>query len=277
MAVEVLDFARVPWAPAVRRGEAPRPETGMLLAEKAAADLGVGPGDEVRLVHPVRQGAGYTMVTTTLRVAGTHKLPLRTYAYLDTSQAGLFGLEGITNQAQVLPAAGASAQEVQRALFGIPGVASAVPVGEAGKAWDKALAQFTGILRVMQLAVLGLALLIAFNTSSISVDERAREHATMFAFGVRRRRVLGMTVAESAVVGVLGTALGLLGGLLVVRWVFGSLLPDTMPELGIDAYLAPNTLVAIVLLGVLAVALAPLLNLSRLRRMDIPSTLRLVE
>ena len=30
-----------------------------------------------------------------------------------------------------------------------------------------------------------LALLIAFNTASINADERAREEATMFAFGLR--------------------------------------------------------------------------------------------
>ena len=32
---------------------------------------------------------------------------------------------------------------------------------------------------------------MAFNSSSISVDERAREHATMFAFGVPLPTVIG--------------------------------------------------------------------------------------
>ncbi len=277
VSLEVFDFSEAPWAPAVRRGQLPDPSAGILVAEKAAADLGVSPGDTVTLEHPVREGAGYRMVSTELKVAGTHRLPMRPYAYLDASQASLLGLEGFVNEAQVVPAPAATSDEVQRALFTIPGVASAVPVGAAGKAWDDVMAQYTGILRIMQLAVLSLALLIAFNTSSISIDERSREHATMFAFGVARRRVLAMSVAESSIVGLLGTAVGALGGLLVVRWVFGTLIPDTMPDIGIDPYLAPWTLAVIVVLGVLAVALAPLLNARRLRQMDIPSTLRLVE
>jgi putative ABC transport system permease protein len=144
------------------------------------------------------------------------------------------------------------------------------------KAWEDALAQYTGILRITQLAMVALALLIAFNASSISVDERARENATMFALGVHRRSVLGMNVAESVVIGTLGALLGAVTGYVVV-WVFTSMLPKTLPELGIEPYLAPSTVITLLALGVLAVALAPLLNVRRLRRMDIPATLRVVE
>ena len=52
---------------------------------------------------------------------------------------------------------------------------------------------------------------------------------------------------------------------------------ETMPEFGIRAAIAPGTFVATVLLGVLAVALAPLLTVRRLRRMDVPATLRVLE
>ena len=122
VSVEVIDLQGAPWSPAVRRGVPPGPASGILVSEKAARDLGVRPGDRVVLRHPTREGAGYRMIDTEISVAGTHHLPLRPLAYLDTSQAGLFGLEGLTNRAQVVPAAGHSPQDTQRALFVLPGV-----------------------------------------------------------------------------------------------------------------------------------------------------------
>ena len=56
--------------------------------------------------------------------------------------------------------------------------------------------------------ILLLALLIAYSAASINTDERRREHATLFAFGLRVRRVLRMEVVEALLVGTLGTAIG---------------------------------------------------------------------
>ena len=50
-----------------------------------------------------------------------------------------------------------------------------------------------------------------------------------------------------------------------------------MPDLGLIVTVAPATIVTAFLLGVLAVGLAPLFTYRRLRRMDVPSTLRVME
>ena len=52
---------------------------------------------------------------------------------------------------------------------------------------------------------------------------------------------------------------------------------STMPELGLEVSLSTETLATAVALGVIAVAAAPLLTIRRMRRMDIPGTLRVVE
>jgi putative ABC transport system permease protein len=122
-----------------------------------------------------------------------------------------------------------------------------------------------------------LALLIAFNSTSINADERVREHATMFAFGLPVRSALAMSVAESLIKGILATLLGLGLGLALIGWVFYAFLPEVAPELGGTISLSTATYTAAVLVGVVASALAPLLTARRLRRMDVPSSLRLVE
>ena len=81
-----------------------------------------------------------------------------------------------------------------------------------------ALDAFTGILGVAAAITLLLAFLIAFNATSIATDERAREHATMFAFGLPRRSVVAMGMGENAVIGLLGTVVGVAMGFLLTRY-----------------------------------------------------------
>jgi putative ABC transport system permease protein len=58
--------------------------------------------------------------------------------------------------------------------------------------------------------------------------------------------------------------------------VYGQL-PQTLPEVAMTAEVAGRTVLIAVVLGVAAVALAPLVTARRLARMDVPGTLRLVE
>jgi putative ABC transport system permease protein len=54
-------------------------------------------------------------------------------------------------------------------------------------------------------------------------------------------------------------------------------MPETMPDLAVGVAVAPVTYVIAVAVGVVVVGLAPLLMARRLRRMNLPGTLRLVE
>jgi putative ABC transport system permease protein len=118
---------------------------------------------------------------------------------------------------------------------------------------------------------------MAFNSTSISVDERRREYATLFAFGVPVRSGVQLAMVESMVVGAVGTLIGLLAGVAVVNWTMKDLLGETLPDLGGVVALSPASVVTAFAVGIGAVALAPLLTVRRLRRMDIPATLRVVE
>ncbi|WIY01030.1 FtsX-like permease family protein [Amycolatopsis mongoliensis] len=139
------------------------------------------------------------------------------------------------------------------------------------------LDEYLSVLQVAAAVTLLLALLIAVNTTSIGVDERAREHATMLAFGLPVRTVLTMTTVETVAIGTIGTLVGILGGYGVLAWITTTTLPRVMPDLGVSAALAPTTVLTALGLGIVTVSLAPLFSLRRLRRMDIPATLRVVE
>ena len=275
--LRLLPFASTLWVPPTRAGRLDTTSVGIVIAEKASRDLHAGVGDEIMLRHPLREGLGYKMVESRVRVEAIHDIPYRFVAFMDINDAKLMDLDGVYNVVVADPAPGTSMAQLQRTLFATEGVASVQPVQAFAQSIRDLLAQMLGILRVIEGAVLLLALLIAFNSSAISVDERARENATMFAFGVPVRRVLANTVIESVVIGAIGTGIGIALGQVIVRYITHFLLPGTLPDVTIQPAVSVATMWTAVVLGIVAVSIAPLFTARRMRRMDIPATLRVVE
>ena len=274
--VEAIDLDNEVWAPTFEDGRGEE-RAGLVLARKAAADLGVTVGDTVTLEHPARQGDGFAVVQTPMPVAAIHPSPFRFATYLDRSQLDAFGVPGVANAAYVLPASGSTPDDVEQELFTLPGVSSVQPVAVSTQVAEDSLEEFTGVFRILELFILVLALLIAYNATSINADERARERATLFAFGLPVRRVLRLETVEGLLTGLLGTAIGVAAGLLLNRWIVTSTLETTMPDMSMDVVVSTGTVLTAVALSVIAVGIAPLLTSRRLRRMDIPGTLRVVE
>ena len=273
--IEALDLDSDVWAPTFAQGE---PGLGIVISAVAADDLGVGVGDTVLLAHPSLDAiGGVTMIESATRITGIHPSPYRFAVYLDRAQLTVFGAAGLANQVYVLPAAGYTPDDVQRALFDLPAVASVQPVSMSSTVLRDTMQSFTALFRVLEGFILLLALLIAYNATSINADERARERATLFAFGLPVRKVMTLEIVEGLLYGMLGTAFGIGLGTVVVRWVTNSVIATTMPEMGMEVIVSGTTMLTAVLMGVVAVAVAPLLTLRKLRRMDVPGTLRVVE
>jgi putative ABC transport system permease protein len=99
----------------------------------------------------------------------------------------------------------------------------------------------------------------------------------MRAFGLPVRTVLGVVIKESAIIGVIATIIGLIGGVVFLQWMLTSLATTTLPDVGIEVYLSPTTILIAAIVGIAAVAATPLLLVRQLQRMNLPGTLRVVE
>ena len=91
------------------------------------------------------------------------------------------------------------------------------------------------------------------------------------------RSVLLSITKEAVLVGLLATAIGVAAGVLFLGWMLRSLTTTSLPDLGIELYLSPTTVAIAAAVGIAAVALAPLFLVRRLRKMNLPDTLRVME
>ncbi|MGB5432536.1 MAG: FtsX-like permease family protein [Acidimicrobiia bacterium] len=276
--VEFVDWENGMFQPNVVEGSVPGGEPGIVIAPKAASDLDVDVGEALTVRLPRRTGPySYALETMDLTVSGINGHPFRSVAYMSTAHAGVLGLENLANIASIVPADGVEIGDLQADFLTIGQVTSVQRADAMAQLMEDLMSQFVGVFQVFEIVVLVLAVLIAFNAASIAVDERRRENATMFAYGVRPRTVVRMLLAESTIVGVLATIVGLVGGFALFRY-FITQWAQTMPEIAIPVEMSPATLFWAVGVGVVAVGLAPLLTAPRkLRKMDLPSTLRVME
>jgi len=268
------------WTPALLEGSwgGGGSQPAIVISRKAADDLGVDVGDLLAVEHPFREGLhAFRTVSTMLTVAGIHDNSIRGLSYVALEEAGFTGLDGLTNVLVVTPGRDVTLNEIRRELFTHPAILAADEVAKLTESFGELMGIFVYALRIMQGAVLFIAFLIAFNSTSINIDDRIREVATMFAFGTRPRTVTWVQIGENALLGILGTIIGGLLGWVTLNQMMAARMEVMLEELGLLVTLAPLSLVLAALLGVGVVALTPLISARKLRRIDIPSTLRVME
>jgi len=117
-------------------------------------------------------------------------------------------------------------------------------------------------LRMLSLLALLVGLFIVYNAMTFAVVQRRALIGTLRAVGVTRREVLGMVVAEAALLGAAATAVGLPIGIALARHLVG-LITRTVDDLYFatavrDFALAPEALLWPLLLGIAGSVLAAL-------------------
>jgi putative ABC transport system permease protein len=266
------------WHPTLRAGGLPDARPGLVIAERAAEDLDVRIGDRLTVRYPVPTGPrSYQLTSATIRITGINTSPLRFVAYANPPAATTMGLTGLINRLSVVPAAWHTEADVKRALLARPAVTAVQGAAAMTDAVDETMSQFTEVLVITVVIAMIMALLIAYNAAAINAEERTRETATMFAYGIGRGAVIRGNVLEALLIGTLATIIGIAAGYGILRWVIDVSMRTTMPDLGMLISISGATYGLAALAGIVVVSLAPLLMLRRLNRTDVPSALRAVE
>jgi putative ABC transport system permease protein len=176
-------------------------------------------GDRVRILLP---GSPQTFTITGIaRLVGAGAVPGATFAAfnLPTAQR-LFGAEGQVYAIDIATKAGADRATVARALERAlpPGLDLLTGRQVARQQTDnstQALAPVSLAMLIFGFIALFVGAFTIFNTFSIIVGQRTRELALLRVLGASRRQVFGSVLLESALVGVLASAVGIGLGVVV--------------------------------------------------------------
>jgi putative ABC transport system permease protein len=145
--------------------------------------------------------------------------------------------------------------------------------------YDKTVALYERQFGILQLIILSMVLLSVSNSVNMSVSERIGEFGTMRALGNRRAKVLRLIMTESALLGFIGSILGVAIGIALALAISAIGIPMPPPpnsNLPYTAYirLIPSVIILAFLVGFIATTLAAVLPATRVTRTPVVEALR---
>lgn len=219
-------------------GQSLEEAAGVMLEANLARNLGAKVGDEVDLL--TRRGLMKTHVVGLYTSSGTALtagggvvlMRLRAAQYL-------FEAPKQVDSIQVVLQPGADELSVRPAVARVlpKGVSVQPPSTRSPLARETSLSTEEG-LRMARAFSLLVAVFIIANTFLISVTQRRRQLGIMRAIGATRRQVALVVYSEAILLGLVGTALGAVLGLVAARYLtlaMGTLYQTTLPSIAVSA------------------------------------------
>jgi putative ABC transport system permease protein len=255
---------------------------GAFVGQGLADALKLAPGTPVTLVVNTADGA---MNTADLEVVGVFqsfskdydaraiRIPLAAaQELLGTRGANLLVVS--LARTRDTPGAVAAAREL-----GAPRGLEVKAWNELSDFYDKTVQLYDRQFGVLRLIILVMVLLSVANSINMNLFERVGEFGTMRALGDRGSKILVLVVTESAMLGLIGAALGVLVGIALALAISAVGIPMPPPpnsNLGYTAAirLVPSVIGSAFLTGWIATVLASLLPALRASRMPVVDALR---
>ncbi|HMB54697.1 MAG TPA: FtsX-like permease family protein, partial [Thermoanaerobaculia bacterium] len=206
-----------------------------LLSADTAAELGVGPGDELAVTVAARPRI--LVVTGLLNPEDElSRRALADLAVVDVATAQeLTGRFGVLSHVDLIAPRGIAPRGAGDAW--VERVEAVLPEGVRLEAADASAETRRGMTRAFRLNLTALSLLalvcglfLIYNSMTFSVVQRRTLLGTLRALGVTRRQVFRLVLTEAALVALVGTAAGLALGVVLGRGMIG-LVGQTIDDL----------------------------------------------
>ncbi|CAA9346236.1 MAG: ABC transporter, fused permease protein [uncultured Gemmatimonadaceae bacterium] len=259
-------------------GRQPEAADEIAVGQKAAEEAGLEVGDTVGVqgTGPVRR---YT-ITALTTFGGAGALGGAAFAVLTLPEVQRLADEpGRVTEVAIEAESGVAPAALEARVSEAIGRDYRVRTGaedQASNAQDfkEILSYLTIGLLVFGLISLLVGAFVIFNTFTITVAQRTREFGLLRTIGASRRQILRSVVLEAALIGVLGSLLGLLAGIglaPLLRELFG-LIGFDLPSQAL--VIAARTVIASVLVGTVVTLLASLGPALRATRVSPMAALR---
>lgn len=207
---------------------------GIMLNTALAENLGVKLGDEVEL--QTRLGIKYTHVVGLYKLHGTATTGQGAVMLMPIAAAqALFKARKKLDSIQIVLDPGVSLASVKDRIAEQlpPGVTVHPPAARSPMAEETSLSTEQGLNMAREFSLL-LAVFIIANTFLIGVTQLRKQLGIMRAIGATRRQVAGLVFGQAVFMGVVGTVLGSVLGVVVAHYLsraMGALYVTTLPPI----------------------------------------------
>ncbi|MES4900860.1 MULTISPECIES: FtsX-like permease family protein [unclassified Streptomyces] len=197
-------------------GHEPRGPTEVMLDADTAKNKKLKIGDELRLIAVPGEFRAKIVGLTTFKVTN----PGATIVYTDndTAQRKLLGRADAYTSFALTAQPGVSDDQLKKSVVAALGDGFKVQTNaESTKESKDDIGSFLDIMKYAMLGFAGIAVLVGIflivNTFSMLVAQRTREIGLMRAIGSSRKQVNRSVLIEALLLGVVGSVLGVLGGI----------------------------------------------------------------
>jgi putative ABC transport system permease protein len=243
-----------------------------VVIDKATADeFDWGEGDTVTVA--AREPQKEYTVSGVARLGDSDNLAGSRMVVMTLPEAQRVLREDGYNDISVAASSGTSPEDLKKAIAAELGGGYAVRTGEEqAEKSAQDLSDALGFIRIALLVFAGVAVLVGgfliFNTFSVTVAQRSREFALLRTLGASRRQILRSVIAETVVIGLAASVLGIIAGLLLAPGLrallsaFGLELGSTSTEL------QPRTVIVALLVGLVATVVSGFVPARRATRVQ---------
>jgi putative ABC transport system permease protein len=230
-------------------------------------------------------GAAGTVRTDTGRVSLDNVLAVPELEVLNGGRVVIFTLAGAQERfakpgqvdvAYVQPTPGTDVDELQDRLeVAVGDHLGVLTRDDPPPGIESILATFLPLFALLGLFALGTGAALVYNTVSLTLEERRRVLAVIGALGARRRTLLVGTIVETGLLGLVGGAVGTLGGFLLATPITASLsdVTEAIAGISLDVHASPALAVVGILLGGVVGAGAAVVPAWRATRLDVAAEL----
>ena len=245
----------------------PFDEESVVLTEKLAEQLGISVGDTFELRLEDGGTAEFTVSGVTenyvySRVYMSSHAYERAYGSAAEYTTLLMRLEDDSRQ---------NRSEITTGLLKSENVNYVSCSEDISESFDNAISKINYIVWVLIIAAGALAVIVLYNLTNINVCERTRELATLKVLGFYSSEMCMYIFRETGILAVLGTALGLLGGI----WLHSFVIRTAEVEVvmfGRDIYALSFLLAAA--LTMVFTALVDIMMIKRIKNVDMVQSLK---
>ena len=270
-----VDAPDTPGSPELRAGRMPRGDEEVAIDAASAETLGKRVGDQAMLLlngpeQPFRISGIVAPPSGVEELAGS-----TTIVFSNAMARRLYGGDGAT-YVSVAAAEDVRVSTLRDTITNELGPEfQALTVDELVNDSVAQVGDFLGFLTRGLLVFAGAALLVGaiiiFNTFGITVTQRTREFALVQAVGADSRQVVRAVLLEAVIIGVIGSALGVVVGVVGARGLRELLVLVNLPLPSTALQLAPRTIVVGMTIGIivtLIAAVGPALRAARRAPVD---------